>query len=52
MTDLLRAETAETTAERDHLNAVYDYRLAGASLELATGRLAENSSLITAQAKP
>lgn len=52
MTDLLRAETAETSAERDHLNAVYDYRLAGASLELASGRLAQNSSLITAQAKP
>lgn len=50
MTDLLRAETAETSAERDHLNSVYDYRLAGATLELATGRLAENSNVIAAQA--
>jgi outer membrane protein len=52
MTDLLRAETAETTAERNHLNAVYDYRLAGATLELSTGRLAQNSNLIAAQTTP
>ena len=52
MTDLLRAETAETAAERNHLNAIYDYRLAGATLELATGELAQTSSLITAQKTP
>ncbi len=52
MTDLLRAETAQTSAERDHLNAEYDYRLAAATLELATGKLAENSALIVAQATP
>jgi outer membrane protein len=52
MTDLLRAETAETTAERNHLNSIYDYRLAGATLELATGKLAQTSSLINAQKAP
>jgi outer membrane protein len=52
MTDLLSAETAETSAERDHLNAVYDYRLAAASLELATGRLAPSSKVVTEQTKP
>ncbi len=52
MTDLLSAETAETSAERDHLNAVYHYRLAAASLDLATGRLAPGSKVVTQQTKP
>ncbi len=52
MTDLLRAETAQTSAERDHVNAEYDYRLAAATLELATGKLAENSTLIASQVIP
>jgi outer membrane protein TolC len=52
MTDLLRAENAETTARRDHLNAIYDYWLAAASLELATGRLAPRSKVVAQQTIP
>lgn len=40
VTDVLRAETARTSAQRSFLNAVYDYRVAFATLELATGELA------------
>jgi len=43
ITDLLRAETAKTVAEKSALNAVFDYRLSYAALELATGELAANS---------
>ncbi|MCL5670865.1 MAG: TolC family protein [Acidobacteria bacterium] len=45
--DVLRAETMQTTAENNHLNAVYDYRLAFAALELATGELGPNSPAVT-----
>jgi len=44
--DVLGAETAHTRAQRDFLNAVYDYRLALATLELATGELAPNSPAV------
>ena len=45
--DLLRAETMRTAAQNNHLNAVYDYRLAFAALELATGDLGPNSPAVT-----
>jgi outer membrane protein len=45
--DVLRAETMRTSAQNIHLNAVYDYRLAFAALELATGRLGPNSPAVT-----
>jgi outer membrane protein TolC len=43
MTDVLGTETAHARAQRDYLNAVYDYRMAYAALELATGELAPGS---------
>jgi outer membrane protein TolC len=43
ITDVLRAETAQTAAEKNALNAVFDYRLSYAALELATGELSANS---------
>lgn len=45
--DMLRAETMQTRAQNNHLNAVYDYRLAFAALELATGELGPNSPAVT-----
>ena len=45
--DVLRAETMQTSAENNHLNAIYDYRLAFAALELATGELGPNSPAVT-----
>ncbi len=45
--DVLRAETMRTAAQNNHLNAVYDYRLAFAALELATGELGPNSPAVT-----
>jgi outer membrane protein len=45
--DVLRAETMRTAAQNNHLNAVYDYRLAFAALELATGDLGPNSPAVT-----
>jgi len=50
--DLLRAETVQTAAERNYLNAVYDHRIAAASLELASGELAANSLVVTKQSTP
>jgi outer membrane protein len=50
--DVLRAETASTSAERGHLSALYDYRVAAASLELATGELAPGSNAVVAKAVP
>jgi outer membrane protein TolC len=47
ITDLLRAETARTTAKKNFLNAVFDYRLGYAALELATGELAADSQAVT-----
>ncbi len=46
ITDLLRAETAHTAAKRNYLNAMFDYRLGFAALELATGELAGNSAAV------
>jgi outer membrane protein len=46
ITDVLAAETAHTRAQRDFLNANYDYRLAFATLELATGELAAESQAV------
>ncbi len=45
--DVLRAETMRTQAENNHLNALYDYRLAFAALELATGNLNAHSPAVT-----
>ena len=47
ITDLLRAETMRTSAEKSFLNATFDYRIAFAALELATGELAANSPAVT-----
>ncbi len=44
--DVLRAETMRTTAQNNHLNAVYDYRLAFAALDLATGDLGPDSPAV------
>ena len=46
ITDLLRAETAHTTAQKNALNAIFDYRLSYAALELATGELAADSPAV------
>jgi len=43
ITDLLRVGTARTAAQKNYLNALFDYRLGCAALELATGELAEES---------
>jgi len=43
ITDLLRAETAKVNADKNALNAIFDYRLSYAALELATGELSANS---------
>jgi outer membrane protein TolC len=45
--DLLHAETAHTAAETNYLNAIFDYRLSFAALELASGELAPNSEAVT-----
>lgn len=47
ITDLLRAETSRATARKNNLNAVFDYRLGYAALELATGELAAESPAVT-----
>jgi outer membrane protein len=47
ITDLLRAETALTTAKKNFVNATFDYRLGYAALELATGELAADSQAVT-----
>jgi outer membrane protein TolC len=46
ITDLFRAETAKTAAEKNALNAIFDYRLSYAALELATGELSANSPAV------
>jgi len=46
ITDLLGAETAHARAQRSFLSAVYDYRIAYATLELATGELAPESAAV------
>jgi outer membrane protein TolC len=47
ITDLLRVETARTSAQRNYLNALFDYRISYAALELATGELAPDSLAVT-----
>jgi outer membrane protein TolC len=44
---LLQVETAHTRAEKNYLNALSDYRLSYAALELATGELAPDSPAVT-----
>jgi outer membrane protein len=46
MTSVLQAETARTNAENSYLNAVYDYRVSYAALELATGELSPDSPAV------
>jgi outer membrane protein len=46
MTDVLGTETAHARAQRDFLNAVFEYRMAYATLELATGELAPDSKAV------
>ena len=46
ITDLLRAESARTAAQRNFLNALFDHRLGFAALELATGELAGDSAAV------
>jgi outer membrane protein TolC len=47
ITDLLQVETAHTSAQKNYLNALFDYRLSYAALELATGELAPDSASVT-----
>ena len=47
ITDLLRAETAHTSARKNFLNAIFDYRVGFAALELATGELGPQSQAVT-----
>ncbi len=47
ITDLLRVETANTAAQKNYLNAVFDLRLSYAALELSTGELSANSSAVS-----
>jgi outer membrane protein len=47
ITDLLRAEAANTAAQRNYLNSLFDYRIGFAALELATGELAPNSAAVS-----
>ena len=49
ITDLLRVETARTVAQKNYLNALFDFRLSCAALELATGELAEDSPAVKGQ---
>jgi outer membrane protein len=46
ITDLLRAETAHSSARKNFLNALFDHRLSYAALELATGELAADSPAV------
>ena len=47
ITDLLQVETANSSAQKNYLNALFDYRLSFAALELATGELALESEAVT-----
>ena len=47
ITDLLQIETTHTRAQKNYLNALFDYRLSYAALELATGELAPDSASVT-----
>lgn len=46
ISDVLQAETMRTAAQKNYLSAVYDYRLAFAALELATGELGPDSKSV------
>jgi outer membrane protein TolC len=46
ITDVLSAEAAHARAQQDFLSALYDYRLAYATLELATGELGPGSQVL------
>ncbi len=46
ITDVLGAETAKVNADKNSLNAIFDYRLSYAALELATGELSANSPAV------
>jgi outer membrane protein TolC len=46
ITDLLQVEAAHTSAQKNYLNALFDYRLSYAALELATGELAPDSPAV------
>ncbi len=46
ITDLLRAETMRRAAKRNFLNAVFDYRIAFAALQLATGEIGPASQAV------
>jgi outer membrane protein TolC len=46
ITDLLQAETMRTAAQQRFLNAVFDYRIAFAALELATGEISSDSQVL------
>lgn len=46
ITDVLHVETMRTTAQRNSLNAAFDYRIAFAALELATGELGPDSPAV------
>jgi outer membrane protein TolC len=47
ITDLLQVESANTSTRKNYLNALFDYRLSYAALELATGELAPDSASVT-----
>jgi outer membrane protein len=47
ITDLLRAESDRARTHQDYLNAIFDYRMSDAALELATGELAADSPAVT-----
>jgi outer membrane protein TolC len=47
ITDVLRVEAARTSAQKNYLNALFDYRISYAALELATGELAPDSPAVT-----
>ena len=49
ITDLLQVETAHTNARKNYLNALSDYRLSYAALELATGELGPDSPAVKEQ---
>lgn len=46
ITDLLRAETATTSARTNYLRALFDQRISAANLELQTGQLSPDSRII------
>lgn len=47
ITDLLQAETANISAQKNYLNALFDERTGYAALELASGELSEKSPAVT-----